>query len=465
MKKAIISLITFIFLIFTLSGCRFIKSDISKMNIILALGIDGKADNYNISVRVFEASSPEDAKDAKTSVYEASGKTVSQAVNQLTSAIGNPPLLSQSSVIIIGEKTAQNGIKEIFEYFISDDYIGPSAAIVVSTVKAADIITSDELENFLPTDRFTNMIRAAWENGTGVNTKFAEAVVKCENRFSDFCLPVIEFDSSKLTLKRVDTSSQIENGTFRYHIAGDTMTGIYVCNGTSAPKLTGECMTLVFRVNGDAVFGETSVSAQIDQVVDWSAKQLPSVSSVTTMFRITPEFTKEAVLTKLVPNQGTLEPAFDPYIQEYSLQVGVEVEQILFELEAADGGTARVNRKNLGKQGSVTQFIITVTSSDKKNKSQYIVNVTRGEKIKEENESSKSTTSGRSKTNGSGKQTTAEEDNNETLNTDTIFYGDRNLYIVGNQMPSYFVYMIAGGIGIFVIVIGIIVLLMHKKKK
>ncbi len=275
----------------------------------------------------------------------------------------------------------------------------------------------------------------------------------------------VEFDSSKLTLKRVDTSSQIENGTFRYHIAGDTMTGIYVCNGTSAPKLTGECMTLVFRVNGDAVFGETSVSAQIDQVVDWSAKQLPSVSSVTTMFRITPEFTKEAVLTKLVPNQGTLEPAFDPYIQEYSLQVGAEVEQILFELEAADGGTARVNRKNLGKQGSVTQFIITVTSSDKKNKSQYIVNVTRGEKIKEENESSKSTTSGRSKTNGSGKQTTAEEDNNETLNTDTIFYGDRNLYIVGNQMPSYFVYMIAGGIGIFVIVIGIIVLLMHKKKK
>lgn len=224
MKKAIISLITFIFLIFTLSGCRFIKSDISKMNIILALGIDGKADNYNISVRVFEASSPEDAKDAKTSVYEASGKTVSQAVNQLTSAIGNPPLLSQSSVIIIGEKTAQNGIKEIFEYFISDDYIGPSAAIVVSTVKAADIITSDELENFLPTDRFTNMIRAAWENGTGVNTKFAEAVVKCENRFSDFCLPVIEFDSSKHIVTK--SAAIFRNDVMTKIIDEDTIKGL-----------------------------------------------------------------------------------------------------------------------------------------------------------------------------------------------------------------------------------------------
>lgn len=197
MKKTILSLMTFIFLIFTLSGCRFIKSDISKMNVILALGIDGKADDYNISVRVFEASSPEEAKDAKTTVYKASGTTVSQAVNKLTSAIGNTPLLSQSSVIIIGKETAKNGIKEIFEYFVSDDYIGPSAAVVVSVEKAEDIINSDELENFLPTDRFTNMIRASWENGTGVNTKFIEAVVKCENKFSDFSLPAIEFDSAK----------------------------------------------------------------------------------------------------------------------------------------------------------------------------------------------------------------------------------------------------------------------------
>ena len=84
-------------------------------------------------------------------------------------------------------------------------------------------------------------------------------------------------------------------------------------------------------------------------MVDWTAKQLPSVSSLTSVFRITPEFTKEAVLTKLVPSQGTLEPEFDPYIQEYSLQVGPEVEQILFELEAADGGNCKSKQKEFRK--------------------------------------------------------------------------------------------------------------------
>ncbi len=196
-KRVFTVVFTFFLLSTALSGCRFIKSDISKMNVILAVGIDGKTDNYSVSVRVFEASSTEEAKDAKTAVYSSSGKTVSEAVNGLTSAIGNNPLLSQSSVIILGRETAGNGVKEIFEYFLADDYIGPSAAVVVSKTKASDIIFSDELENFLPTDRFTNMIRASWENGTGVNTKFAEAVVKCENKFSDFILPVIEFDSAK----------------------------------------------------------------------------------------------------------------------------------------------------------------------------------------------------------------------------------------------------------------------------
>ena len=108
--------------------------------------------------------------------------------------------------------------------------------------------------------------------------------------------------------------------------------------------------------------------------------------------------------------------------------------------------------------------MITVTSSDKKNKSQYTVNVTRGEKIKEES-NSKSSTSGRSKTNGLAKQTTEEGIDDETLHTDTIFYGDRNLYIVGNQMPSYFVYIIVGGLGICMIGIVIIVLVVRKKKK
>lgn len=282
----------------------------------------------------------------------------------------------------------------------------------------------------------------------------------------------VQFDSSKLTFRRADTSSQIQNGTFRYHVNGDTMTGIYVCDGTSAPKLSGECITLVFRVGENAILGETSVSAQIDQMVDWSAEQLASVSSITSIFTLRPEFTREAILTKLVPDHGELEPTFDPYIQEYTLDVEPEVDQVLFELEAADEGTARVNRKNLGKRGSVTQFLVIVTSADGKNKSQYVINVNRGEVTGIANTSSGKSNSLRTTSSSSGKSGgTAGIDDGINEGTamgtaaETVFYGDRNLYIIGNQMPTYMMYMILGGAGILVLGMAAAIFVIVRKKR
>lgn len=279
MKRRIVCFTIFLFLMFVLSGCRFIKSDISKMNVILALGIDGKSDDYKVSVRVFEASSPEEAKDAKTAIYHAEGKTVSQSIEKLTSAIGNTPLLSQSSVIVIGKETAQSGIKEILEYFISDDHIGPSAAIVVSAEDAEKMISAEELENFLPTDRFTNMIRASWENATGVNTKFAEAVVKCENKFSDFCLPVIEFDSSDHIITK--SAAVFKNDSLTEIIDEDTVKGLlFLSNNIKGGFLSVE------DANGEKASLQIVKSSSVIQT-DMKEGRIVIDVKITTQFNVT----------------------------------------------------------------------------------------------------------------------------------------------------------------------------------
>ena len=145
--------------------------------------------------------------------------------------------------------------------------------------------------------------------------------------------------------------------------------------------------------------------------------------------------------------------------------MGAQTEQVLFELEAADGGTARANRKNLGKQGSVTQFVITATSSDKKNKSQYIVNVTRGEREKA-GTTDKEGSSGRSKSGGTSGKTAAGDDGNEDLTAGAVFYGERNLYVVGSGMPVYAVYVIAGALGLFAAgILTAVIVLVRKRKK
>ncbi len=87
----------------------------------------------------------------------------------------------------------------------------------------------------------------------------------------------------------------------------------------------------------------------------------------------------DAYLLSLVPASGQLEPAFSPGHLSYSMSVGHDVTFMTFTAQAAPGASYRVNRKNLGAQGSDTDFLITVTAEDGKTKRVYTVTVHREE--------------------------------------------------------------------------------------
>ena len=97
-----------------------------------------------------------------------------------------------------------------------------------------------------------------------------------------------------------------------------------------------------------------------------------------------PELNSDASLLSLTPASGTLTPAFDPDVYEYSLTVPFEVTTMTFTAEVPEGATYRVNRKNLGAGGSDTLFRINVTAEDGETKKEYHVTVHRSEKEEEE---------------------------------------------------------------------------------
>ena len=55
----------------------------------------------------------------------------------------------------------------------------------------------------------------------------------------------------------------------------------------------------------------------------------------------------------MTPASGTLTPAFDPDVYEYSLTVPFEVTTMTFTAEAPAGATYRVNRKNLVRAAAI----------------------------------------------------------------------------------------------------------------
>lgn len=225
MKRFFTALAAVISLLLAFSGCGRMQSDISKMNVILALGIDGAPHECNISVRVFEASAGESS-EAKTTVYKSSGDTLPAALDELTAAIGNEPLLSQSSLIIFGRETARAGIDEALKFIFADDYIGPSAVVAVADGTAEEILSAKALDNFLPTDRFGNMVLAAWRSGTGIDSDFIGTVTASANKFSDFCLPVIRIDESEHIV--TDSTAVFRGGSLVGDINSEEVLGLLI---------------------------------------------------------------------------------------------------------------------------------------------------------------------------------------------------------------------------------------------
>ena len=191
----------------------------------------------------------------------------------------------------------------------------------------------------------------------------------------------VSYDGNVLRFLGTETSGPANNGSLRTNSASNPIYSVYVCSvgGGDAPALSGRIATFLFQVKDGAEGGATRISARADQVCDFSGSPIDAGCAGSALLNVTSP-SGEALLTGLVPSQGTLEPAFSPETSDYSLSVGSTVSSISFEADAVAGGTVKINRKSLSAAGSDTQIVATVTSADKNVQRQYFVLVRRAAK-------------------------------------------------------------------------------------
>jgi hypothetical protein len=300
----------------------------------------------------------------------------------------------------------------------------------------------------------------------------------------------VGYDDKVLSFVRTETSGQIKSGTMATNSSGNPILSVYVCNTDSAaaPELSGNIISFVFKVKEGASDGTTNVEAHIDQICNYQAKQLNLNYDESMPLTVEQPVGKsdEAYLNALVPSQGRLSPAFSSDVYTYTLRVDCDVRSVEFTADAGRNGTVKINRKSLGTAGSKTNIIATVTSENKKNKTQYVITVSRAAapersetdsrggtaaaKVQGKNKQAESANAGR-RTSGSktDKATgsaayrpkseaapeTAEAeqtDDAQAVQAQPAYSGGggRNIILVGNQMPVFVTGLMAALLSIFV---------------
>jgi hypothetical protein len=308
---------------------------------------------------------------------------------------------------------------------------------------------------------------------------------------------IIRYDDKVLSFVRTETSSQIKSGTMATNSAGNPIYSVYVCNvdEKSAPELSGNIISFVFKVKDGVSDGKTSIGAHIDQICNFQAKQLNlDYDEEIPLTIVQPDvISDEAYLSELEPVDGRIRPDFSSDIYEYTMKVNYDVSSVEFAASAAENGTVKISRKSLGKTGTSTRIVATVTSEDKKNKTEYAILVSRdaapsyaaapavkSETKREEDTRQQAVQQGDlpeddgAKKKGSGGAVLAKQSEqsdtakNSAKSPDpaeipavpasaakaqpNYQQGERNLFIIGNQMPVFVIGML---VALLCIMVGI----------
>lgn len=179
----------------------------------------------------------------------------------------------------------------------------------------------------------------------------------------------VDYDSQ--FAEYVKTTSSNESYVRSYDTGGLTKT-VFT---SKSSDVTGVLYTCYYKILKRCDVSSFSVS--VTGIVDYDGNELISDYKTELNVEMNPEQSSEALLFELFPSYGCINETFDSAVFTYTMDVPYEVRELTFEAEISDGASYKVNKKNLGSGGSTTEFVVTVTSEDKKTKNIYSVFVKR----------------------------------------------------------------------------------------
>ena len=181
--------ITILIILLLATGC-YNYHELNDLAIVSAIGIDKIDNNYVVSLEVVNT---QENNNTGYVIYEASGKTIEEAINNLAYTCPKEIYLSHLEVIIYGEKLAKEGIKDTLDYFARNTDIRGDTVICI----AKDFNAKDILKTTMPLDKINshsiyNLIKNSHNNlGKTTYITFEELLSDYLNNYKEIVVPTV----------------------------------------------------------------------------------------------------------------------------------------------------------------------------------------------------------------------------------------------------------------------------------
>lgn len=206
MKKLLLSLITLL-IIFLTSGCYNYK-EINQMAITSSIGIDKDEtkNEYIVSAQIMNSKESEESEDSQVTVYSRKGKTIHEALRDLTLKSPRKLYGNHLSKIVLSEEVASEGIQNILDIFnrvteVRNEFV----VTIVKDDKASDVLKILTSTETIPAEYVKLSLKSADNNsGLTYTTKLDEFVSLYLKKGIDPTVPVLKIDKKSKKGKTVD---------------------------------------------------------------------------------------------------------------------------------------------------------------------------------------------------------------------------------------------------------------------
>lgn len=203
MKKIILIIIITIFLT---TSCSYVE--LNNIAIANTLAIDFIDGNYEVTIQILDLKKDSSGNNdsEKDVIYKGSGKTITNAIRNVSLSYPKELYLGHLSIVIIGKDLINSDLEEIFEYFIRTPAVRNDFYILVnSTGKASEILDSPKEKSsaFPSKELVTTLEVSAKEVGATTKVNMEEFINAYINDTITPIIPNIKKDNDVTTLNGI----------------------------------------------------------------------------------------------------------------------------------------------------------------------------------------------------------------------------------------------------------------------
>lgn len=119
--------------------------DVQKTAIVMAVGIDREEDTYVLTSQIAIPQSSKQGKSTETVQLVSKGKTIAKAFSEINEKTGWYPKLVFCHLILLGEKTTEENVFDVLDFFLRDEYLTDNCLLATCNGLAKDLLNESAL--------------------------------------------------------------------------------------------------------------------------------------------------------------------------------------------------------------------------------------------------------------------------------------------------------------------------------